>query len=108
VYVVLGSNPGSQACQPSMLLNYIPTPANVKLSLSIYKDIVKVENLLIHRMCTDYSCYKNKILKRSCTISSPTEMILALTFSSQDNVSFLGCTSDALTYPITRKITAVL
>ena len=72
--------------------------------------MVKVADLLIHLMCMDYLCYQNKPLKINGLLASqvPAEIILALPFSSQSSVSFLGCAvGDAMTYLITRKITVL-
>lgn len=53
----------------------------------------------------DYLCYEIKTLKINGRLASqiPTDIILALTFSSQSNASFLGCADDA----ISRKITVL-
>lgn len=57
----------------------------------------------------DYLCYENKTLKINGLLASqiPADIILALTFSSQSNASFLGCADDAMIYLITRKITVL-
>lgn len=57
----------------------------------------------------DYLYYQNKPPKINGLLVSqvPAEIILALTFSSQSNVSFLYCAGDAMTYLKTRKITVL-
>lgn len=57
----------------------------------------------------EYLCYENKTLKINGLLASQIlpEIILALTFSSQSNASFLDCADDAMTYLITRKITVL-
>lgn len=46
----------------------------------------------------DYLCYENKTLKINGLLASqiPTDVILALTFSSQTNASFLVCAGDPM------------
>lgn len=57
----------------------------------------------------DYLCYENKTLKINGLLASqiPTDIILALTFASQSNASFLGHAHDAMIQLITRKITVL-
>lgn len=57
----------------------------------------------------DYLCYEIKTLKINGLLASqiPTDIILALTFSSQSNASFLGSADDAMIYLISRKITVL-
>lgn len=90
------------------LSKYIIFYKCASLNLNICKVIAKVTDLLIHRMCMDYLCYENKTLKWFFEASRiPAEIILALTFSSQTNISFLGCAGDAMTHLIIRKITVL-